>query len=308
MRPAVRHGFSAGFVLAGCLVASISAEDFSGRGPALVGYQTVVFARPNATQGDAVIYYPAVKAGFQQSLDRGQAPCPVVVFISPIVPIPAYAQTLAHLASWGFIVMAPMDGFELYPDQVAIADDMRLCLDFIATENRRSQSTFHNAVDTERAAFCGHSWGGACTILAGVKEPTRVKVVVNFACWSKSSPSPLEYVGNLTCPLVMLTGDEDSMTPLSRVRSVYDAAVPAKTLIVVRDGIHFGFLDDWYFLPSIKVRQVDIARHYTTASLLLHLRKRTELKPILWDPEAANFGDVVRQINIGNASQTLLIP
>lgn len=300
MGPILHHGCSWALLLAVCPIAAVRAEDFSRRGPALVSEQTVLIARPKGTQCDTWILYPAVKAGSRQMLDRSQAPYPIVVFSSPVVPIPLYAQTLSHLASWGFIVMVPIDGFELYPDQVAIADDMRLCLDYIAAENRRPESPFHGAIDTERAAFCGHSWGGACSILAGAKEPTRVKVVVNFACWRNSNPSPLGSVGNLACPLVMLAGDEDSMTPLSKVRTIYNAAVPAKTLIIVRGGIHFGFLDDWFFAAPATIRQVEIARHYTTVALLLHLRGSTQLKPILWESEAANFGDVVRQIDAGN--------
>jgi dienelactone hydrolase len=306
MGPTLQRSVLTGFILALGQIAWGSADDFSQRGPAFVGQQTVQIRRSNGTECETVIFYPAENAGSQQRLDHRQAPYPVVVFISPVMPMSVYVRTLAHLASWGFVVLAPTDGLELFPDQAAIADDMRLCLDFIASENRRSQSNFHGAIDTERAGFCGHSWGGACSIIAGAKERDRVKVVVNLACWSKSVPSPLSCVGDLTCPLIMLTGDEDSLTPLDKVQSIYDAALPAKTLIVVRGGIHFGFLDDWFSFPSTGLcspdQQLAIARHYMTAALLLHLRDAAELSPILWQPDAANFGNVIRKIDLGNAS------
>lgn len=303
MGPTFHYNLVKGFFLCVCQTVLVSAADFSQPGSAFVGKQTVQIRRPNGTECETMIFYPAQSAGVQQPVDHGQAPYPVVVFISPAVPMTVYTLTLSHLASWGFIVLAPTDGLELFPDQAAIADDMRLCLDFIAAESYRARSIFWGVIDTERAGFCGHSWGGACSIIAGSKERTRVKVVVNLACWTNSNPSPQSCVGNLACPLIIVTGDNDSLTPLSKVHLIYDAAFSPKTLITVRDGTHFGFLDEWPWQPSAwqysRIQQLDIARYYMTAALLLHLRGMSEVRPLLWEPEVPGFGNVIREIDIG---------
>ncbi|MTH79168.1 hypothetical protein GL286_15685 [Paracoccus aestuariivivens] len=66
-----------------------------------------------------------------------------------------YAQFLDHLASWGFVVIAPRD--EMTGNGQTVADAAR----YIILQGETRSSPFYGRIDRERMAAVGHSQGGA---------------------------------------------------------------------------------------------------------------------------------------------------
>ena len=265
-----------------------TAQDFSVRGPCAVGYQVIDAERPAGTYCRLYVYYPATVAGRNQPIDPERAPYPLVVFNSPVVPMVSYTETLAHLASWGFVVVAPTNGFYQWPDQQAIARDLLFCRNYLHAENQRPESPFFQMLNCDRNAFAGHSWGGSCDIIAGAEADERLKVVVAWSLWPNSQPRPIDKVNHLCCPVLLFNGSEDTAVPVTKVQSVYDAAAPSKAFFVLEGGGHNLFYDSKFWLPNAPPAEdrhlLPIARYFLTAALRLYLCDQDDLWPIFWDP------------------------
>lgn len=278
-------------------------DDYSILGPHPVGYRVLEAVRPSGTVCRFDVYYPAVLNGHRQQIDLESGPYPLVLFISPVVPMDFYSDSLTHLASWGFVVAAPTNGLYEWPDQQAICHDLFVCRDSLAEQNQQVTSPFFGVLDCDRYAFAGHSWGASCCIAAGAVADERLKLIVGWSIWPSSEPRPIDVVSQVTCPILLFNGTSDGLVPLGNVHDVYRQALCSRSFFSLKGARHFDYLDDKTTLlnnTSETTRATLITiRTYLTAAAQLYLRERDECWPLLWDPLFPTEPSVVREWESG---------
>lgn len=160
------------------LASAVQAADPTGSGPAAA----VVYsddALPTHT-----IYRPGTLAGRYPVVLWGNGSCVNSNF--------GYREFLAEVASHGFIVLAigpyrdspaprqprPADPAEWPPFETSY-EQMFDALDWIAAENDRQGSAFHEKVAIHRVATIGHSCGGLQSVRASVDPRITTALVLN---------------------------------------------------------------------------------------------------------------------------------
>lgn len=174
---------------------------YSARGPHWVGIRdlviegdrpldiTVWYPAARATSAAKAISYPyeikmfsplgkvAIAAFEGQAVrdaptDLSAGPYPLLV-LSPGFAIGSktYAWLAEHLASYGFVVIAPDHGEELDPSllwrsTIQRQRDILNVLSFVG-EQLETRGAFEGLIDTERTAVAGHSYGGYTALAAG---------------------------------------------------------------------------------------------------------------------------------------------
>ncbi len=179
---------------------------------------------------------------------------PVVLFAHGFSGFPEQSTFLtAHLATWGFIVVAPelttmdvTDAVEgTLPNSSTHAGLKRLldtnvaqveaALNAVYALDKRSGSIFYGHVDTSQAAIVGHSMGGA-TAVETARTDLRIKVVVSLA---GVPTTPL----SRSIPILFMTGSLDQTVLPKGVESFYKSFLPGKSLVVIADAGHNVFDD-----------------------------------------------------------------
>lgn len=182
------------------------APEYGRRGAHVVGYRSIRIDQGWRSM-DAGVWYPAAtgslapetiqypvtlkmpvpgwhgetvingRASRDAPVDINGGPWPVVIF-SHGFPLngPWYADLIEHLASHGFVVIAPehverlRDGDESWLDLVPAAvdrpKDVASLLDFIERA-AAGDPVFRGAIDPSRIAIAGHSYGGYTALAAG---------------------------------------------------------------------------------------------------------------------------------------------
>ncbi len=286
-------------VLTAALAAAIpQLPDYSLPGPQLAGYSTVTVVRPNGSSFGARFVYPATAAGLNAPFDPSAGPYPAISFGHGFVQPPsAYQGTLEHLASWGYLVIASESQGSIFPSHQGLANDMRSCLDWLELRNADPSSALFARVDTSALGLSGHSMGGGCSMLAAAADP-RVRVVANLAA-AETNPSAAAAAVNVTCPIALISGSQDTVTPLANHgQLMYAAALSPKLLPVIQGGWHCGFVDnpalggfgcDSGTLP--KPVQLALSRRWLTSVFELYLRGDSSVWSAVWgetmarDPE-----------------------
>ncbi|MFW5652462.1 MAG: chlorophyllase/cutinase-like alpha/beta fold protein, partial [Planctomycetota bacterium] len=121
---AVSVSLFAGF--AGTPVAIADEPNYGETGALTVGWTRVKVDRDSGARFDSRVYYPATGTTFDAPFDPSEGPYPVVVFGHGYLTDPAeYIGTYQHLASWGYIVMAPESALGLFPNHQKFANDLR---------------------------------------------------------------------------------------------------------------------------------------------------------------------------------------
>lgn len=87
-------------------------DDLAEPGPyTYAGWEQVTVTRPDSSTFTARLYYPASSSGSGAPYDGSGAPYPVVSFGHGFLTSHTYYQsTLAHLATWGYFVIATTEG------------------------------------------------------------------------------------------------------------------------------------------------------------------------------------------------------
>lgn len=155
-----------------------------------------------------------------------------------------YESTLAHLASWGIIVIAPRSAGELFPDHAAFADDLLSALDWVVAEAVPGSRDWPGGpVDPKALGLSGHSMGGGAALLAAARDPA-IRAVATLAA-AESDPSAIETAADIWAPVLFLAAGDDAITPVAEhQRPMFEAksSGPAELRTIV-GASHCGFLD-----------------------------------------------------------------
>jgi dienelactone hydrolase len=244
-------------------------------GPYEVLTSEVSVPRTRGGEGDfgARLYVPVPS---QPGLS--EPPSPVVAFGHGYqARVDYYESTLAHLASWGIVVIAPRSAGELLPDHAAFADDLLSALDWVVAEaGGRGGDWPGKPVDPEALGLSGHSMGGGAALLAAARDPA-IRAVATLAA-AESDPSAIDAAAGVVAPVLFVAAADDAITPLVKhQRPMFEAKAsgPAQLRTIV-GASHCGFLDVETLLLRLVCDEAAIGaeeqRHLTRAVLTAWLR------------------------------------
>jgi len=276
---------------AGCSSGSSLREPAS-PGPYDVGITQLTFTRTSDTTGqprvlDTVIWYPTGSGvGAEPQPDAPPAskgaPFPVVLFSHGSGGEPAHLSYLTeHLASWGFVVVAPAHPGNTSQDGACeiecLADsfinrlpDVIFTLDGVLALRENAAQPLGAIIDPERAAATGFSFGGMTAVRAAPEG--RFDAIVGLA---PAAPEALIETGRaLDVPILVAAGGEDIAVPSDQVETFYDA-LPGSSphyYLYFPLGRHTSFADLCQEdCPLPQERAHELILRYVTAFLEAHL-------------------------------------
>lgn len=262
-------------------------------GPYGAGRQIVTVARTGGGSFTAQLFYPATSTGNGAPYDGSGAPYPALTFGHGFSVHPdKYRSTFEHLASHGYLVVAPESYTSpWFPDHQAFADDMRYSLDYLEARNADPGSWLYAQVDTAHLGMAGHSMGGGSSVLAAAVDP-RVKALVLLAA-ADTDPSAIAQMPNIGAPVRLLSGDEDGIVDWeTNTQAMYDAGRPPRQRQLLQGGWHCGFMDsnilfcDSGSLP--RAEQLEITRRELVTFFDLNLKPSAGSWREVWGPERAD--------------------
>jgi len=210
-----------------------------------------------------------------------KGPFPIVLFSHGYAGYPTlYAFLTTHLASWGFIVVAPDHNerglLAALTQCVKPADDAAVLLaarDLVVAQSNDPTALLHNTADPTKVATVGHSAGAAAAMTAANDPSVATFVALDGAGVRSSSATPPETTadgcivrptttttaaGATTStappttiaagdipqkPGMIITGGNDAVIPLDRLRPVYDQMADPKRLVVIDGAGHNSVTD-----------------------------------------------------------------
>ena len=207
-----------------------------------------------------------------------------------------YHSTLDHLATWGFIVIATESQGGFSPSHGEYGRDLSDCLTYMVDQNEVAGSRFFGVVDTGALGLSGHSMGGGAGILSAASDG-RVRVLANMAA-AETSPSAVAASESISCPVFLISGSQDTITPPgSHGQPMYGALPGSRQLPMITGGFHCGFTDAGFlFCDSgsiTRAEQPAITRRMLTRVFTLHLKEDVSVWRDVWGPEALATAGVV---------------
>jgi dienelactone hydrolase len=272
-----------------------------------VGNQTIILidSSRNNRNIQSLVYYPSFSEGNGTPINLSGGKYPVISFghgftINPNV----YIHLFRHLASWGYIVVAPSTETGFSPSHLEFARDLAFVLRDMKRKSRLPADFFFNAVDTMQTGIFGHSVGGGCSFLAGSLD-SSVKAISSLAA-AITNPSSINAIQQIHRPVQLLSGQRDSIASYwSHQLPHYNAANPFKQIINVKGGNHSYFhllpaLDDLVDNSATITRneQQRLTRRYITAFFNLFLKNDTAYKSYLYGNIAQSDTSVIIQYQL----------
>ena len=237
-------------------------SDVRARTPYEAGVRTITFTKQSVVSPstprplDTVIWYPTnpgagpINGSYGAVVNAPVAaggPYPIVLFSHGSCGFPLQSIFLtAQLAAQGFVVIAPphpgntINEFPNCGTSTAQVNsflerpqDVVFVLDQMLAENESGASPFFGALDPDRIAMSGHSFGGLTTYLVQAIEP-RVKVAI---------PMAPAVVGSrkLTVPSLTMIGAIDTVVNNAATQTAYTASDAPKTLVSIPNAGHYAF-------------------------------------------------------------------
>jgi predicted dienelactone hydrolase len=197
-------------------------------------------------------YEIAAHIGAEPAAD---GPYPVVLFSHGYAGFPEQsADLVTHLASWGFVVIAPdhverslsgllgtaAQGVEPSEDPAVLTAS----LDAAIADAESADSQLNGLLDLDKVAVAGHSAGASAAYLTASSED-RVKA---FIAYSVGTGRPDED-GNVPerpvpdVPGMVMVGSADGIIEPASSIEVYDGMEPPKYLVEIADAGHLVFSD-----------------------------------------------------------------
>ena len=184
-----------------------------------------------------------------------EGPYPVVLFSHGFAGFPEQsADLVTHLASWGFVVIAPdhverslsgllgtaAQGVEPREDSEVLSAS----LDAAVADASDESSPLNGLLDLDMVAVAGHSAGASAAYVTAAADD-RIKA---FIAYSVGTGRP-DDDGNAvereipTVPAMVMLGEADGIIPAEASVEVYDEMVAPKYLVEVAEAGHLVFSD-----------------------------------------------------------------
>jgi len=271
------------------LSAGANATDLSIDGPFSAGVTQVWVTLPDSLPFTATLFYPALSEGTDAPFDSSGGPYPAVTFGHGFFqPVTQYTSTLRHLATHGIIAIASQSEGGIFPNHGNFALDLRRCLTWLEERNADADHFLFGNVETTRFGASGHSMGGGASVLAAAADP-RIVALAPLAV-ANTNPSSISAMSNVSIPVRLIAGSEDTITPLNTIQEpMYANALGARQLVVIQGGFHCGFVEVGSFAcdsGSIsRDEQLAIVRRQLAEFFLLHLSGQQENWRSVWGPD-----------------------
>lgn len=272
-----------------------------------VGNQTITFvdSSRNNRNVQSLVYYPATAEGSGTPINLSGGKYPIISFghgftINPNI----YIHLYRHLASWGYIIIAPATETGFSPSHLEFARDLAFVLRDMKRKSRISGDFFFSSADTNQTGIFGHSMGGGCSFLAGSLD-TTVKAISSLAA-AITNPSSLTAIQQIQKPVQLLSGQRDSIASYwTHQLPHYNAANPFKQIMNIKGGNHSYFhllpaLDDLIDNPATITRneQQRLTRRYVTAFFNVFLKNDTSYKSFLYGTIAQSDTGIIMQYQL----------
>jgi predicted dienelactone hydrolase len=217
-------------------------RDPAAPGPYLVGRASVALRRDSAVEPRSRPIDP--DAWFPTATRRGTAlgcRAPVILWSHGLTGNPFEAQRLlAHLASEGYVVLAPHHPDRRTPrgEGNERQGDVRYLLDHLASTLERLHRGLASRVDPTRIGVAGHSLGASTAAQLGAADG-RLRTVLLIA-GGNAAAAP-----RLHLPTFVVAGGRDTIVPIAEERR-FVAGLPRSTphrLLVLPRGDHWAGID-----------------------------------------------------------------
>ena len=296
----------------------LSGTDYSQPGPYTVGTLNLDIARTAGGSGTfgAIIFYPATSAAEGAPLNGSGGAYPVVSFAHGYItdPVDEYSLTMAHLASYGYVVIAPKS-YTSYLDvftAVNLGNDQASAYNYLVGQNATPASLFYQHVDTSGFATMGHSLGGAASI-SEASHNANVKTVVTWAAVNiEIQNDTAAQLANVHVPVQLLAGTQDDFISGSSTAELYNVGNAPISLNNMVGGYHFGFEDYGAGIGAdsgsmLRATQLAYARSFSVEWLNLYMKGDQSAWRQLWGPEAAADPQILNSLKPGIAVTTPVV-
>jgi dienelactone hydrolase len=288
--------------LAFAVVPSVAPQDdvaYTDTGAYASGWRDIQVARRDGSVFDARVFFPATRAGADAPIASAGSPLPVIAFGHGYMQrVDSYAPLLRHLASRGFVVVAPRS-FETnpFPSHSQFAGDLNAGLSAMTAQQTDSASPFFNHLDVSHFGVMGHSMGGGAALLAASND-ARISAVSVWAVVD-TNPSAVEAVSHDTRPMQWIAGSADGIVPADQRELWRRVTSPAPIQVpVIAGGAHCGFQSYSAFalfcdrgsLP--KANQVRITQQLLTDWFSLYLRDDGSRWEAVWGKPPQTYSQV----------------
>ncbi|MCU1370740.1 MAG: hypothetical protein JWO77_1934 [Ilumatobacteraceae bacterium] len=182
-------------------------------------------------------------------------PYPVVLFSHGYAGFPEQsADLVTHLASWGFVVIAPDHVERSLSGLLGTASKgvtpredpevLTASLDAAIADGEDEASPLHDLLDLDEVAVAGHSAGASAAYLTASSED-RVKAFISYSVGAgrpdedgKTAERPVPDV-----PGMVMLGSADGIIDPADSVAVYEGMDPPKYLVEIADAGHLVFSD-----------------------------------------------------------------